>query len=78
MAKFYVESDQLRQVIEADRPVLAACKALTLMDEKLELAPIVTVNEGGYVCERPFRQRYATDLVLETGTLLSLMAEHEI
>lgn len=75
MAKYYVESGDLRMIVENRYPVRAAAQALALADG-VELGPYVTVNERGFVALRANRQRYATDIVLETGLLLAIIAEH--
>lgn len=77
MAKYYVESGDFRIIVENQSPVRAAAAALDFA-EGVDLGPQVTVNERGFIALRPSRQRYMTDLVLETGLLLSLIAEHEL
>ena len=79
MAKYYIESGQLKRIIEASGPISAAAIALEAAREKdLELARVLTINERGFIRERSRAQRYASDLVLETGTLLTLLWEQAI
>jgi hypothetical protein len=77
VAKYYVESGDLRMIVENQSPVRAAAAALGFA-EGIELDAQVTVNERGFIALRPSGQRYVTDLVLETGLLLSLITEHEL
>ena len=77
MAKYYVESGDLRMIVEHRYPVRAAAEALAYA-EGVELGPLVTVNERGFIALRENRQRYVTDIVLETGLLLAIIAEHEL
>ncbi|MCP3691827.1 MAG: hypothetical protein GY917_06515 [Planctomycetaceae bacterium] len=79
MAKYYIESGQLKRIIEASGPISAAAIALERAREQdLELARVLTINERGFVRERPHTERYTTDLVLETGTLLTLLWEQAL
>ena len=80
MAKYYVESGQLRTVVESDSPIPAVAKALARIDPEadVELARVITVNERGFIRDRPYREHYPCDIVLETGTLLGMLAEHEL
>tara|TARA_Y100001960_G_C14441015_1_gene712518 strand:- start:19 stop:261 length:243 start_codon:yes stop_codon:yes gene_type:complete len=79
MAKYYIESGQLKRIIEASGPISAAAIALeTARDQDLELARTLSINERGFIRERPLLQRYASDLVLETGTLLTLLWEQAL
>ena len=77
MAKYYVESGDLRIIVENESPVRAAASALDFADGMV-LGPQLTVNERGFIALRQSGQRYVDDLVLETGLLLSLIAEHEL
>lgn len=79
MAKFYVESGDLRTIVDSASPVPAAAKAVTqAVAMHVDLAEMVTVSERGFVSEREGGWLYDTDLMLETGTLLSMLAEHEL
>ena len=80
MAKYYVESGRLRKVVEADKPIPAVAKAIQMLEDLSgwDLDSVITVNERGFIRDRPFREQYPTDLVLETGTLLGMLAEHEM
>ena len=79
MAKFYVESGDLRTVVEGMAPVPAVARAVSqAVARHVELAPMVTVSERGFVSEREGGWLFDTDLMLETGTLLSMVAEHEM
>ena len=79
MAKYYIESGELKRIIEASGPISAAAIALEGAREKdLELARVLTINERGFARDRSHMQRYATDLVLETGTLLTLLWEQAL
>ena len=79
MAKFYVESKSLRAIVDGSAPVPAAALAVSqAVASHVELAEIVTVSERGFVSEREGGWLYATDLMLETGSLLSMLAEHEM
>ena len=79
MAKYYIESGELKRIIEASGPISAAAIALEGAREKdRELARVLTINERGFVRNRSHMQRYATDLVLETGTLLTLLWEQAL
>jgi hypothetical protein len=77
MAKFYVESGNLRVVVEAATPIPAAAKALAWVTDRDRLEPFVVVNERGFPSSRDRQQPYPSDVILETGTLLSLIAEHD-
>ena len=79
MAKFYVESGELRKIVEASSPICAAATAMAMIGEHddLELARVVIVNERGFVRDRPYRRHQMGDMVLETGTLLAMLAEAE-
>ncbi len=79
MAKFYVESGDLRVIVDDSAPVPAAARAIgQAVTNHVELAQMVTVSERGFVSDREGGWLYDTDLMLETGTLLSLVAEHEM
>jgi hypothetical protein len=79
MAKFYVESGDLRVIVDGAAPVPAAAKAVSQAVVKhVDLAQMVTVSERGFVSERDGGWLFDTDLMLETGTLLSMVAEHEL
>ncbi|MBW3600668.1 MAG: hypothetical protein KY475_25820 [Planctomycetes bacterium] len=79
MAKFYVESNSLRVIVDGAAPVPAAALAVSqAVARHVELAEIVTVSERGFVSEREGGWLYDTDLMLETGTLLGMLAEHEM
>lgn len=79
MAKYYIESGELKRIIEATGPISAAAIALEGAREKdLELARVLTINERGFIRDRAHMQRYANDLVLETGTLLTLLWEQAL
>ncbi len=79
MAKFYVESGNLRVIVDGLAPVPAAARAIgQAVTNHVELAQMVTVSERGFVSEREGGWLFDTDLMLETGTLLSLVAEHEM
>ncbi len=79
MAKYYIESGQLKRIIEASGPISAAAIALeTAREQDLELARLLTINERGFVRDRSRTQRYTSDLVLETGTLLTLLWEQAL
>lgn len=78
MAKYYVESGDLKVVVQASNPIPAAAKALTWIDEHDELDLVIVVNERGFVSDRPHKRRYASDVVVETGTLLRMIAEHDL
>jgi hypothetical protein len=79
MAKFYVESGDLRVVVDGSAPVPAAAVAVShAAMGHVELAQMVTVSERGFVSDREGAWLYDTDLALETGTLLSMLSEHEM
>jgi hypothetical protein len=79
MAKFYVESGDLRVVVDGMAPVPAAAAAVTQAALRhVNLVEMVTVSERGFVGERAGGWLYDTDLMLETGTLLGLLSEHEM
>ena len=77
MAKYYVESGDLRVVVQASNPIPAAARALSWVTDQDRLHRLVTVNERGFVSDRPGRRVYPSDVVVETGTLLALIAEHD-
>lgn len=77
MAKYYVQSGDLRVVVQASNPVPAAAKALAWVTDEDRLDRYVTVNERGFSGGRFGSQPLAGDVVLETGTLLALIAEHD-
>ena len=77
MAKYYVESGDLRVVVQASNPIPAAAKALSWVTDQDRLAPVVTVSERGFVGDRLGSRTYASDVVVETGTLLALIEEHD-
>jgi hypothetical protein len=76
MAKYYVESGDLKVVIQANGPVAAAERALSCIGAKDNLDPVVTINERGFIRERKDRTTYSTDIVLETGTLMGMIGEY--
>jgi hypothetical protein len=78
MAKFYVESGDLRVVVQASNPIPAAARALSWASDADRLDEFVTVSERGFVSDRRHQRLYDTDVVVETGTLLSLISEHEL
>jgi hypothetical protein len=79
MAKFYVESGDLRVIVDGAAPVPAAAVAVAQAAHRhVDLAEMVTVSERGFVSQREGGWLYDTDLMLETGTLLSMVAEHEL
>lgn len=78
MAKFYVESGDLRVVVQAQAPIPAAAKALSWVTEDDHLDNYITVNEQGFVRDRPRRRLRQTDIRVETGTLLAMIAEHDL
>ncbi len=79
MAKYYIESGDLRMIVEGSAPVPAAARAISqAVARHVGLAQMVTVSERGYVSQREGGWLYDTDLMLETGTLLGLVAEHEL
>jgi hypothetical protein len=79
MAKYYIESGQLKRIIEASGPISAAAIALEeAREQDLELARVLTINERGFVRDRSLMERYTSDLVLETGTLLTLLWEQAL
>ncbi len=77
MGKFYVESGDLRVVVQASNPIPAAAKALSWATDQDRLDRLVTVNERGFISDRPGGRTYASDVIVETGTLLALIAEHD-
>ena len=79
MAKYYVESGRLRQVVEADKPIPAVARAINMLEDLSgwDLDRVITVNERGFIRDRPHREHYPSDIVLETGTLLGMLAENE-
>lgn len=78
MAKFYVESGDLRVVVQATAPIPAAAKALSWVTDEDHLDDFVTVNEQGFIRDRSSRRCRRNDIRLETGTLLAMIAEHEL
>jgi hypothetical protein len=78
MAKFYVESGEFRVVVQAAGPVAAAARALSWATCEDQLAPTVSVNERGFPGNRQAPSPSAGGVVLETGTLLGLIQEHEL
>ncbi len=78
MAKYYVESGQLQVVVQARGPISAAAKALSWTTDEDCLEDVVTVNERGFLSTRSNPLPTSTDLVLETGTLMCLIEEHEL
>ena len=78
MAKFYVESGNLRVVVQATAPIPAAAKALSWVTEDDHLEGFVTVNEQGFIRDRPRRRLRKSDIRVETGTLLAMIAEHDL
>ena len=78
MPKYYVESGDLKVVVQAERPIPAAATALSWATEYDRLDRYVTVNERGFrSAESPHRDAESM-VVLETGTLYSLIAEHAL
>jgi hypothetical protein len=77
MAKYYVESGDLRVVVQASNPVPAAAKALSWVNDQDRLDRYVTVNERGFFNDGCSDQSGRCDVILETGTLLALIAEHD-
>ena len=77
MAKYYVESGDLRVVVQASKPVPAAAKALSWVNDDDRLDRYVFVNERGFSSDRSADRSGHADVVLETGTLLALIAEHD-
>jgi hypothetical protein len=77
MAKFYVESGDFRVVVQAINPIPAAAKAMGWVTDQDRLDRFVLVNERGFVADRSDGQLYETDVRLETGTLFSLVEEHD-
>jgi hypothetical protein len=78
MAKYYVESGELRVVVQARGPVAAAARALSWVTEQDRLDPWVTVNERGFIADRSKPRLDSSEVALETGTLLGLILEHEL
>jgi hypothetical protein len=78
MAKFYVECGDLRVVVQAANPIPAAAKALSWATEDDRLGDLVTISERGYPGDRRGGQLYDADIVVETGTLISLITEHDL
>ncbi|MFT5528201.1 MAG: hypothetical protein ACI9HK_006189 [Pirellulaceae bacterium] len=76
MAKYYIESGDLKVVVEANGPVAAAERALSWITAKVTLDRVVTINERGFIRDRENRQSYASDIVLETGTLMCMIGEY--
>jgi hypothetical protein len=77
MAKYYVESGDLQVVVQASSPIPAAAKALSWVNEHEQLAPQITVNERGFISNRPAGRMPPSGIAVETGTLLALIAEHD-
>ncbi len=78
MGKFYVESGDLRVVVQASNPIPAAARALSWATENDQLGHLVTISERGYPTDRCGGQLYDADVVVETGTLISLISEHDL
>ena len=82
MAKYYVESGELRKIVEAVSPICAAARAISLVTEDewsdLRMNAVITVNERGYVRDRPYRRHQEGDIVIETGTLMAILSEHDL
>jgi hypothetical protein len=78
MAKFYVESGDLRVVVQASNPIPAAARALSWATEEDRLGRLVTISERGFPTDRQGGRLYDADVVVETGTLLSLISEHDL
>ncbi len=73
MAKFYVESGDLQVVVEAERAIPAAARALSWTHEHFKLAPRVSIKRRSNGANEP------TPLMeLETGTLLSMIGEYDM
>lgn len=71
MARFVVKSGDFQTVVEGTRAIPAAARALAWIDRKIKLGPRVEVV--------PFGGSGVTGaLRLETGTLLSMLAEHDL
>ena len=78
MAKFYVECGDLRVVVQASNPIPAAARALSWATDEDRLEHLVTVSERGFSRDRQDARLYENDVVVETGTLLALISEHEL
>ena len=78
MAKFYVECGDLRVVVQASNPIPAAARALSWATEDDQLGHLVKISERGYPADRRGGRLYKADLVVETGTLLGLISEHDL
>jgi hypothetical protein len=77
MAKYYVQCGDLRVVVQASSPIPAAAKALSWATQEDRLDALVTVNERGFLSGQPAGRTHQGGVVLETGTLLALIAEHD-
>lgn len=78
MAKYYVECGDLRVVVQAATPIPAAARALSWATQEDRLDHLVTISERGFSRERQGCRLYDADTVVETGTLLGLITEHEL
>jgi hypothetical protein len=78
MAKFYVECGDLRVVVQASNPIPAAARALSWATQEDRLGQLVTVSERGFSRDRQGGRLYDTDIVVEAGTLLGMIDEHEL
>ena len=78
MAKFYVECGDLRVVVQTSNPIPAAARALSWAMEEDQLGHLVTISERGYPTDRRGGRLYEADVVVEAGTLLSLISEHDL
>ena len=78
MAKFYVECGDLRVVVQASNPIPAAARALSWATEADQLGHLVTISERGYPTQRSGGRLYEADVVVEVGTLLGLISEHDL
>ena len=76
MPKYYVESGDLKMVVQAERPVPAAAIALSWATEDDRLDRYVSVNERGFRGAAATAREGDATVVLETGTLYGLIAEH--
>lgn len=87
MAKYYVESGvNLRTVVDAIYPIEAVKIALDRLqslageyqlDLIAELDESITVNERGFIADRPNRRPYRDDIHLETARLLNALQDYQ-
>jgi hypothetical protein len=78
MAKYYVESGDYRVVVQARGPIPAAARALSWATPEDTLDQVVTVNERGFISDLKENSLGRSIVVVETGTLMSLLQEHEL